>query len=149
MRVLLVEDDENKILQLTQFLTESLPRVQISTSRSLRSGIYQLRTSSPELILLDMTLPNYDIGPNEPGGQMHPLGGREFLRQMDRFDIVVPVVVVTQFERFGKGPQAMDIKDLDLVLRRDHGRIYRGIVYYHAAIHGWQGELLQLIRDIG
>ncbi len=79
---------------------------------------------------------------------MHPLGGREFLRQMDRFDLKVPVIVVTQFERFGKGPEAMDLRDLDRVLQRDHPSVYRGLVYYHAAIHGWKEELKSLIIKV-
>lgn len=148
MHVLLVEDDENKQLQLRQFLSETYPRVSVDTARSLRNGIHLIRSTNPDLIILDMTLPSYDIGPDEPGGQMHPLGGREFLEQMDRFDLIVPVVVVTQFERFGKGPNAMHLHDLDIVLRKEHSVVYRGVVYYHAAIHGWKQELKELIEVI-
>src|SRR5690349_17340660 len=133
MKVLLVEDDENKRTQIVQFLRAEYPEYQLEIERSLQSGLRHIRRTVPNLVLLDMTLPNYDTGPDETGGQAHKLGGREFLRQMDRFDISVPVIVVTQFERFGKGDTAVDLETLDRDLRRDHASVYRGAVYYHAA----------------
>jgi hypothetical protein len=100
-----------------------------------------IRKDPPALVLLDMTLPNYDADFDEPGGQTHIFGGREFLRQMDRFDIVIPVIVVTQFET-DKGTTEIGLNELDAELRAEHGTVYKGSIYYHAAIHGWE-ELLE------
>jgi CheY-like chemotaxis protein len=148
MRLLLVEDDEIKGVQLTNFLNAKYPSVQLELARSLQSGIRRIRGGGIELVLLDMTLPNYDAGPDEPGGgTTHSFGGRELLKQMDRFDIGVPVIVVTQFEMFGKPPDTMDLPELDTQLRLNHAAIYRGAVYYHASIHGWKEKLKGLIDD--
>lgn len=146
--VLIVEDDENKRNQLRQFLHEVLPDARYELARSLQSGIRALRQARPDLIILDMTLPNFDKGPDEPGGLTHPLGGREFLEQMERFDVNVPVIVVTQFETFGKGPRQMNLKTLDDELRKQYRDTYRGAVYYHAAIHGWKDDLRSAISGI-
>jgi CheY-like chemotaxis protein len=148
MNILIVEDDENKRLQLKQFLEELKPDNNCRLARSLQSGIRALREKYPDLIILDMTLPNFDAGPDEPGGQVYPLGGKEFLEQMARFEITVPVIVVTQFETFGKGPRQMNIRTLDRQLRQDYGDVYGGTVYYHAAIHGWKEELARSINDL-
>jgi DNA-binding NarL/FixJ family response regulator len=148
MNVLIIEDDENKRLQLKQFLDGLLPRVTCRLARSLQSGIRALREKRPELVILDMTLPNFDAGPDEPGGQIYPLGGREFLEQMARFDITVPVIVVTQFETFGKGSRQLNIGTLDQQLRRDYSNVYKGTVYYHAAIHGWKEDLAKSIKEL-
>lgn len=148
MRVLIVEDDENKRMQLSEFLGGALTGVDLHIARSLHGGIRKVRQERPDLIILDMTLPNYDPGPDESGGQTHPLGGREFLGQLERFDIRVPVIVVTQFETFGKGPQAMNIRDLDRDLRGEFPEIYKGTVYYHAAIQGWKQELDNILRGL-
>ena len=94
-----------------------------------------------------MSLPNYDAGPEESGGQHHVFGGHEFLRQMDRFDITVPAIVVTQFETFGKSPNLMTLSDLDSILAKEHTAVYKGYVYYHAAIHDWKQTLRKLIED--
>jgi len=95
-----------------------------------------------------MTLPNYDASFDEPGGQTHIFGGREFLRQMDRFDIAVPVIVVTQFETFGKGLHEIGLSELNAELLAEHGDLYKGSVYYHAAIHGWEEKLEALIANV-
>ena len=145
MKVLLIEDDENKRLQLSEFVRDTLPNSDLRVERSLQSGLRSIRKFPPDLILLDMTIPNYDTGPDEPGGQTHIFGGRELLRQMDRFDISIPVIVITQFETFGKPPQTMRLADLDAQLREQHKEVYKGAIYYHAAIHGWKEQLAQLI----
>lgn len=149
MKILIVEDDENKGSQLRQFLAELLPDAAFSTSRSLQGGVKQIRAHRFDLVILDMTLPNYDTGPEEPGGgTTHSFGGREFLRQMDQFDINAPVIVVTQFETFGKSPHDMDLSELDKELMAEHSPTYRGSVYYHAAIHGWQDQLKKMINTV-
>ena len=148
MNILVVEDDENKRAQLSQFLNRAFPAARSIEARSLQSGLRLIRQKAPDLVLLDMTLPNYDAGFDEPGGQTHIFGGREFLRQMDRFDITVPVIVVTQFETFGKGPSEMGLNELDAELQSDHRSIYRGVIYYHAAIHGWEEKLENLIKTV-
>jgi CheY-like chemotaxis protein len=148
MRVLLVEDDENKWSQVSAFVRQTAPSVELEIARSLQSGLQAVRESVPDLVLLDMTLPTYDVGPDEPGGQIHPLGGRQFLAQMDRFDINVPVVVVTQFETFGKDRDAMKLADLDIDLRTRFRDIYRGTVYYHAAIEDWKDALRRHIQEV-
>jgi CheY-like chemotaxis protein len=148
MNFLIVEDDENKRLQLKQFLEDLRPSATCRIARSLQSGIRALKETSPDVVILDMTLPNFDTGPDEPGGQIYPLGGREFLEQMARFDIMVPVIVVTQFETFGKGSRQLNIETLDHQLRRDFGDVYKGTVYYHAAIHGWKEQLAKSVEDL-
>jgi CheY-like chemotaxis protein len=148
MNILIVEDDENKRAQLSQFLRRSFPEAQGIEARSLQSGLRIMRRNAPDLVLLDMTLPNYDAGFDELGGHPHIFGGGEFLRQMDRFDIIVPVIVVTQFETFGKDPHEIGLTELDKELETDHKNVYRGSVYYHAAIHGWEEKLEGLIRNV-
>ena len=146
MKILLVEDDENKRTQIIEFLRESQPARQVRAARSLQSGLDALFDDSPELVLLDMTIPNYDAGPEESGGYMYKTGGWEFLRQMERFDIRTPVIVVTQFEKFGDASDAMDLEELDRRLRSEHQDVYQGFVYYNAAISGWKAELASLIE---
>ena len=141
MKILVVEDDENKRLQLDHFLRRSFPQARMIEARSLQSGLRMIRHDPPALVLLDMTLPNYDADFDEPGGQTHIFGGREFLRQMDRFDISIPVIVITQFETFGEGTSEIGLSELDAELRAEHGTIYKGSIYYHAAIHGWEEQL--------
>jgi CheY-like chemotaxis protein len=147
MNVLIVEDDENKRGQLKQFLEETFGAT-CRLANSLQSGVRSIKREPPDVIILDMTLPNFDTGPDEPGGQIYALGGRELLDQMLRFDILIPVIVVTQFETFGKGAHQMNLETLDRQLRKDFGNVYKGAVYYHAAIRGWREDLRHYITNV-
>lgn len=149
MKYLLVEDDENKRFALENFLTSAFSDIDLDQAKSLQGGVRKLRNETYDLILLDMTLPNYDPSPDEPGGgSTHSFGGREFLKQMARFEIVTPVIVVTQFETFGKPPETTNLQELDRTLARDFSSTYKGAVYYHPAIEGWREELHDLIGSI-
>jgi CheY-like chemotaxis protein len=146
MMILIVEDDENKGEQLQRFLRSTYPAVELKLAKSLNSAVRFVKEYTPSLIILDMTLPSYDPSSDEPGGgAAQSFGGREFLRQMDRFDIDVPVIVFTQFETFGKPPQQMGLPELDKQLQAEHGNVYRGAVYYHASIESWEAPLKSLI----
>lgn len=145
--VLVIEDDENKLVQLCAFLKELLPHIVVRPARSLQAGLREIKRDIPGLVLLDMTLPNYDPTPDDPGGQTHSFGGEEFLKQLDRFDIHVPVIVVTQFTTIGRGSQAVSFEDLDKRLRQNHSGNYTGSVYYHASMTSWRERLQQLIID--
>jgi CheY-like chemotaxis protein len=148
VKVLLVEDDENKRKNLRECLLEIIPGVSLDQAASLQTGLRALRQNAPDLIVLDMTLPNYEPGPDEPGGQPHLFGGREFLRQMDRYDILIPVIVVTQFSAFGTGKHAKDLAGLDDELRSEHGAVYRGAIHYNSAVLGWKDELRSRIEGL-
>jgi DNA-binding response OmpR family regulator len=65
MKILLVEDDENKRAQLEHFIREFWPSSTLATAISLQSGLRALRADSFDVIVLDMTLPNYDQGTDE------------------------------------------------------------------------------------
>ena len=147
MTILIVEDDDNKRSQLDQLVHECFPTCDVHKARSLQSGLRWIKERSADLIVLDMTLPTFDIGPAEPGGRTHAFGGREFLREMRRFKITTPVIVVTQFETFGSGSEMTTLEALDTELRSGYPTVYRGAVYYHAAVESWKEHLRVLMAQ--
>ena len=148
MKILFVEDDDVKRSRISQLLSDTVPSMNLIVARSLQSGLRKLKEDRYSVIILDMTLPNYDPGPNEPGGKPQLFGGREFLRQMDRYDVPTPVIVVTQFAAFGQGSQLVDLNHLDSELRQEHRSIYRGAVYYNSAVQSWMSDLSKLLKDV-
>jgi CheY-like chemotaxis protein len=148
MRVLIIEDDENKQTQITTLVRQTLESCDILLANSYHSGLTAILSSPPDLILLDMTMPTYDIGLNEDGGRPQHYAGREILRQMDRRQVVIPVIVITQFDVFGEGPDALTREQLDQQLRKDHPRNYLGTVYYNVASTEWKTELQERLVNI-
>lgn len=141
MKVLLVEDDEIKRIQLDEFIRETQPGSQVILAKSYHSALNAVIEATHDLILLDMAMPTYDIGAEELGGRPQHFAGREILLQLDRRGIKTPVIVVTQFDVFGEGLAALTRAQLDEQLRRDHKKNYIGTVYYNAATDGWKTDL--------
>jgi CheY-like chemotaxis protein len=145
MTALIIEDDELKTERLKGFLAQELPGRQIEVARSYKSGLRALVASIRELVILDMTLPTFDIAPGSDGGRPLSLGGRELLRQMKRRSIAYPTVVVTGFDAFGSEPQDVTLAQLDGELRAEFGDFYVGSVYFNATSDDWRDELRMLI----
>ena len=92
MRLLVVEDDENKRTQIMSFMNQAVPGAEITTAASYQSGVRELLRGPYDLILLDMTMRTYDITPEEEGGRPQAYAGRSILRQMERRDIRIPEI---------------------------------------------------------
>lgn len=147
MNILLVEDDSAKAGRILDFLNESYhPSVEVC--RSLKSGLKAVISSTFDLIILDMTLPNFDIGGSEDGGRPLVFGGREILRQMKRRDINQPVVITTQFEQFGSGEDLVTRDALGKELDIEYSDFYLGMVYYHATEERWRTDLSSIIESL-
>ena len=148
MKVLLVEDDENKRAQIAGHLRNS-PRVSsVDWAGSYSSALKYLISKSYDIVVLDMTLPTFDVSPDDDGGRPQALGGQELLKQMKRRAITTPVVVVTQFDRFGERRDALTLEQLDRQLSTDHANIYIGSVYYNATVEGWKDQLSSFINRV-
>lgn len=136
MIIWLVEDDGFKRDKLRACLVELFPDVEVREAKSAKSALNLMKGELPDLIVLDMSLPTFDIGPTEAGGRPQGFGGVEVLREMERKDVVVPVVVVTQFEVFGE--ERMSIEELQSQLADKHASTFAGLVFYEAATEQWR-----------
>jgi CheY-like chemotaxis protein len=146
--VLIVEDEAPKRERLLQFLSTQRVDVKMRTARSVRSAIEEIQKEPPQLLLLDMSLPTFDIGPEEPGGRPQGFGGVEVMRYVDLFEIKIPIIVVTAYEAFSRdGGIAVNHEDLDRQLRSEHPDTYRGLVYYNSLFSDWKTQLSGLIFD--
>ena len=148
MDILIVEDDENKRNQLRGFFSEFYSYAHVRVARSVQSAVRSVMDFLPDILILDMSLPNFDVDSDEFGGKARKFGGREILRQLDRKRITLPVIVVTGFDQFERERETIGLDDLDRELHFAHGGNYRGAVYYHAALYEWQVRLCDLINEI-
>lgn len=150
MRILVVEDDHHKLRQLRAFLTEIVGGLSLIEAGSVASGKDFIRQGAFDLVVLDMSLPSYDIDMDrqEPGGTPQPFGGRELLGYLDFQGSDTPVVVVTQFERFNPGPEEVGLKSLGQQLAQQYQINFRDIVYFNTASDSWKTSLRRAIEGI-
>jgi len=145
MKILLIEDDDEKLRDIVEFLEDLHTFGEIVTAKSLHTGKESALAGDIDVILLDMTMRNFERSPSEEGGRPHAFAGREILRLMRRERAKTPVIVVTQFDRFGDEDDFRTLGDLKAELADRFGN-YVGTVHYRANVDTWRGELQQLLE---
>jgi len=147
MKILLVEDDPNKSGKIRHFIGDSIPGAELVCRPSYQSGLAAALGERFDLILLDMSLPTYDIHGADQGNRTRAFGGREILDALKRRGSRLRVAVVTQFETFGDGADAMTLGQLNEQLRREYPDNYVGTVFYQPSETTWQQEMARLLRQ--
>lgn len=147
-RILLVEDDQFKAKAVLSLLTSEFPKISIEQARSLSSGYRTLEQHNFDLLLLDMSLPTFDVGPNDSGGEPLGFGGLKLLDLLAESGLSLPTIVVTQFEQFGEGDHAIDVHSLKENLRQSFPHHFVGLVHYNSARTDWRMDLSELISSV-
>lgn len=141
MKVLIIEDDSNKLKALSDFLT-ALGMV-YDTSSSYHSGLRFLLKETYDWLLLDMSIPTYDVTAQESGGRVLALGGRDILFQLRRRKIPLRTIVFTQYEDF----DGKSLTELDNELHLNFPQQYVGFVYYNITQDSWKDNLRIILNQ--
>jgi CheY-like chemotaxis protein len=81
MKILLVEDDEYKIDLIVPFIKSMILDVDLTFAASVKSAKKELDNDNEiHVVLLDMTLPTFDMTAGSSGGRPQGFGGLEVLR---------------------------------------------------------------------
>ena len=107
-KILIVEDNPKKLNNLKTWIKSKVTDVFIKEAISYTSGVREIYNNCWDLIFLDMSLPTYDVTPQEQGGDKKPLAGKEILRRMSYKKIYIPVIIITQFDTFGDKEISID-----------------------------------------
>lgn len=149
MNCLLIEDSPLKASLIEAHVQEHFPGIELRTERSYQSGLKRISETPPAFIILDMTLPNFDVSPNTRHGKPRPLGGYDILRKLKRRSATVEVFVVTQYESFGSGTHTYSFAELEEKCLREFPDIFRGIVYFSPSSSDWKKALTAALGSIG
>ncbi|WP_342750943.1 response regulator [Termitidicoccus mucosus] len=145
MKVLIVEDDRNKLANISGFLRQNIPELILSESYSYQSGLKNIRKEQFDFLILDMSLPNYDINAEESGFKFRHFAGSELLDEMNRYGYIVPTFIVTQFDTFGEGTSQKTLAEIDNELIIKFPNQYFGIIFYSASEEAWKAKLLDSV----
>lgn len=148
MKVLIIEDDINKINQVTLNLMENFSDYEIEQKFSYQSGLKSILKKEHNLILLDMSMPNFDITQTDDGGRPKAFAGKEILRQMKRRQIKIPVIIITQFEKFGEISNRTSVEELTEQLATNYKPNFKGIVHYNPSEKDWVTDLIAFVNEV-
>lgn len=146
MKILIVENDPNKssIVELFLLTDLDISPEEVETKRSFQSGLEAIMSHSYDFLILDMSLPTFDITDFDDGGETLDRGGEIILREMERENIAVPSIILTQYEDFG----GVSLAKINEQLEKEFPASYRGCIYYNSAHTNWQTELTEKFKYI-
>lgn len=146
MKVLIIEDLQLKIDELSKFLKDRFDITDVTVRKSYNSGLEEVLFYYQQynLILLDMSMQNYDISQSEPGGDPINLAGLNILDQMYYRNIPNKVIVVTMYGNFEEA--GVTLHDLHIKLQNDFPENYLGNVFFNASDDSWKDGLYKLME---
>lgn len=148
MLIYIVEDDDLKLEKLNIFLTDELPNHHYKVGGSFQSGLRLIEDATPDLIILDMTLPTFDRAPNAREGRLRPLGGYDLLRKLQLRNIDTKVIILTQLVSFGDDSRKVSFDEITEKCRSEFPNLFVDSVYFDQGDISWQISLLKLISEL-
>lgn len=148
MRILVVEDDARKGDAIVTLLKSDIADVSVTLVRSYQSGLRAATESPPDILILDMSLPNYDALPGKRSGKPRPLGGFEILRKLRRRGQKTLSMVLTQLDHFGDGGQEYNFDGLEKKCRSEFPDTFLGSIYYAQSSSDWKGRVVEIVKGL-
>lgn len=148
MKILLIEDHEIKREKIVSLLENNFEEINLSIAHSYNSGINAALYSVFELLILDMSMPTYDKTPSEGGGRFRTFGGRDIVRQLERRNIHIPFIVLTQYSHFSENEKDISIEDLNAEFKVNYKTTYLKTIFYDTSSSRWKEELIDEIKRI-
>lgn len=149
-QILLVEDEAPKRHHIENLLRDLTPRARILIARSVNSALDVLDKDAIDLLILDMSLPTFDVGERERGGRPQGFGGTEVLRNMTMSEIGCPTVVITGYEGFVReGGSTVDLTQLRAELLEEFPSVLRAVLHYNSTFDEWKRVLSATLTEAG
>ncbi|WP_288944848.1 response regulator [uncultured Marinobacter sp.] len=156
MLILLVEDEAPKAQKVKGCISEVFVDSEFHVCRSVRSGMDYIDRNRYDLVVLDMSLPTFDIGEDEFGGRPQGFGGVEIMRDMQNNEILTPVIVVTAYETFpllgdeeSEPSKEVSILELSHMLKEEFPENFVELIRYDTYLSDWKDSLVLSIKSLG
>lgn len=146
MKVLLVEDYEEKANNIIAFLETEFPNFKVERCTAYNSAQETIFDNPDkfDLILLDMSMTTYDLSTDASGGKPEPTAGRDLLEGMYLREITTPVIVVTMYNVFGR----KELSAFHEELLESYPQNYKSYVFYSSQRSDWKNDLKKKIKEI-
>jgi CheY-like chemotaxis protein len=144
LKILLVEDDRNKLNTIASFLQEIYFGIKIEYAMSYQSGVDLAMKNLYNLLLLDMSIPNYDTEGNDSSEDTLKNGGELIIHELLDENIEFDCTIITQYETINDEPLSV----IDERLRELCGNKYHGYIQYQTYTDEWKQNLKNNIDHV-
>lgn len=147
MKILFIEDEIVKQNDILKYLKEELSQKEVKVAHSLMGGMLALRNCEYEMVLLDMSLPLYDLNGEDEGiNEFEAFGGIEILDEIERKELYVKVLVITAFDVIEDDTKKIHLGQLDQQMKENYSNIYLGCIHYDQSSLEWKSELKKYVK---
>ncbi|MBE6292192.1 MAG: response regulator [Bacteroidales bacterium] len=144
MNILIVEDDDKKRGSVLSYLHQEFDGLKIDEGYSVESGVQKAVDNQYDLIILDMTIPNFDKTDGKNGGNSYKNGGEIIVRELIDEDIEFRCMVLTQYETFNNET----IDQISNRIKQKCGNNYLGYVKYSTLNNEWKDQIKKIIAYV-
>lgn len=146
--ILLADDSQEKIKYVKEILDANIEYDTLDISNSYNSTTKAIKKKIYDLIILDMSMPTFDPVKGRTNATPRPLAGKDIMSKLHYRSINIPVVILTQFDVFGRLSDAVGLEDLTNDLSDSFPDNFKGCVFYDPQSSLWSNELVTVIKGI-
>lgn len=147
MKILFIEDEIVKQKDILKYLNEELLQKDVEVAHSLMGGMLALRKGDYQMVLLDMSLPLYDLNGEDEGiNEFEAFGGIEILDEIERKELPLKVLIITAFDVIEDDTKKIHLEQLDQQMKENYSEIYLGCIHYDQSSLEWKAELKKYIK---
>ena len=155
MRILLLKKKKKKKEHLKSFIESIFNELQneycIQFASSVNSALDRIEEEVPDLLILDMSLPTFDINleKKEFGGNPQGFGGIEVLKNLKIDKVICKTLIITGYEAFSKkNSKPVDINTLKSDLLAKYPEYIIDVLHFNSTYDTWKIKLKSSIEDL-
>lgn len=147
MLIYLIEDDPQKTEKIATYVRELSPTAELRVLRSYQSGLKEIEKETPNFIVMDMTLPTFDMTGVARHGRPRSLGGYEIMRKIKLRGLSIPTFVISALETFGDGK--ITFEEIRGRCQDEFPGTFLGATFFRLSSDEWKPALKEAILKMG
>ncbi|WP_101960046.1 response regulator [Vibrio harveyi] len=141
MNILIVEDTESKLNNIIELVNDL--ESSYSIVKSYQSAYQKVKEQQFDWLILDMTLPESE----DMNSPLITLAGLDLVEQMDFDEIVLPTIILTGYDRFGRYDDFVSLEELRDELSDEFPDIVKDVVYYSGYSEDWKLSIKSILGE--
>lgn len=148
MKIAIIEDNIHKKTKITSYLDTEFPEYSYKEAYSYSSGTTLVEKDLFDFLILDMSLPTYDITKTDGGGRIRMDGGRDILKRLRRKKRMIPFVILTQYTTFSETTGTKTLDEIEEIIEEQFPTFYKGLIFYDTSSTTWKEKLAETIKEV-
>ncbi|MFW2525458.1 response regulator [Aliarcobacter butzleri] len=150
MNNILIANDTNDILRKIKSYVNRNDEYKIYEARSYQQTLKILHEREINFLILDITMPTYEIAIHEDGGSLRRNAGIDILNRIKLYKIDVKVILLTRLQFFYDSidSKRYDFSTIEQMILNEEWNFCKNIVKFGDEIDlDWQNEVDKFLKD--